>query len=221
MFLSTPADTASATPPLPAGAPVHAAGRGDGFDDVGTLAVADTTPGASCGRDTMPALERMAGPGERLLERHCLQRRHRVAAQIMQAGVDATIVTDQRGRVTLANRAADDVGTGFGSLSMLQRVPIDRAEIDRPFVRDKLENRGDAAIARSIVPISRNLEPHVTAEGVEHQAQAELLRGLGCNAAQGFLCSPALSPRAFEAWLASQTAQPDRAPWLQAERRHG
>ncbi|HZX80604.1 MAG TPA: EAL domain-containing protein [Lysobacter sp.] len=115
----------------------------------------------------------------------------------------------------------DDFGTGFASLSMLQRFPIDRVKIDRSFVRDMLENRGDAAIVKSIVLISRNMELHVTAEGVESQAQAELLRGLGCNAAQGFLYSPALSPRAFEAWLASQTSQPASAPWLQAERADG
>jgi len=108
----------------------------------------------------------------------------------------------------------DDFGTGFASLSMLQRFPIDRVKIDRSFVRDMLDNRGDAAIVRSIVLISRNMELHVTAEGVENHAQAELLRGLGCHAAQGFLYSPALSPQAFDKWLAAQTAEPARAPWL-------
>ncbi|HEY4561052.1 MAG TPA: EAL domain-containing protein, partial [Lysobacter sp.] len=115
----------------------------------------------------------------------------------------------------------DDFGTGFASLSMLQRFPIDRVKIDRSFVRDMLDNRGDAAIVKSIVLISRNMELHVTAEGVESQAQAELLRGLGCNAAQGFLYSPALSPRAFEDWLASQTADPAAAPWRRLEPQDG
>ncbi|GAB6195545.1 putative bifunctional diguanylate cyclase/phosphodiesterase [Lysobacter xanthus] len=115
----------------------------------------------------------------------------------------------------------DDFGTGFASLSMLQRFPIDRVKIDRSFVRDMLENRGDAAIVKSIVLISRNMELHVTAEGVENHEQAELLRGLGCNAAQGFLYAPALSPRAFENWLASQTASPGDAPWMRRESQDG
>ncbi|WP_133479726.1 putative bifunctional diguanylate cyclase/phosphodiesterase [Cognatilysobacter segetis] len=115
----------------------------------------------------------------------------------------------------------DDFGTGFASLSMLQRFPIDRVKIDRSFVRDMLDNRGDAAIVRSIVLISRNMELHVTAEGVENHAQAALLRGLGCNAAQGFLYSPALAPRAFDKWLAAQASDPVRAPWLAPEPQDG
>jgi diguanylate cyclase (GGDEF)-like protein/PAS domain S-box-containing protein len=115
----------------------------------------------------------------------------------------------------------DDFGTGFASLSMLQRFPIDRVKIDRSFVRDMLDNRGDAAIVRSIVLISRNMELHVTAEGVENHAQADLLRGLGCNAAQGFLYSPALAPKAFDKWLAAQTSDPAHAPWLSPEPHDG
>ncbi|TZF89938.1 putative bifunctional diguanylate cyclase/phosphodiesterase [Cognatilysobacter lacus] len=115
----------------------------------------------------------------------------------------------------------DDFGTGFASLSMLQRFPIDRVKIDRSFVRDMMANRGDAAIVRSILLISHNMELHVTAEGVENHEQAELLRGLGCNAAQGFLYSPALAPRAFDKWLAAQASDPVRAPWMNPEPQDG
>lgn len=115
----------------------------------------------------------------------------------------------------------DDFGTGFASLSMLQRFPIDRVKIDRSFVRDMLDNRGDAAIVKSIVLISRNMELHVTAEGVENIAQADLLRGIGCDSAQGFLYAPALTPEAFEQWLASHTPDPASAPWLVREPGHG
>lgn len=107
----------------------------------------------------------------------------------------------------------DDFGTGFASLSMLQRFPIDRVKIDRSFVRDMLDNRGDAAIVKSIVLISRNMELHVTAEGVENPEQAELLRGIGCDSAQGYLYAPALAPDVFERWLAEQSRDPANAPW--------
>ncbi|TBR08177.1 MAG: EAL domain-containing protein [Lysobacter sp.] len=108
----------------------------------------------------------------------------------------------------------DDFGTGFASLSMLQRFPIDRVKIDRSFVRDMLDNSGDAAIVRSIVLISQNMSLQVTAEGVENHAQADVLRGLGCDSAQGFLYAPALSTDAFEKWLATQVTDPARAPWV-------
>ncbi|MFP7722226.1 putative bifunctional diguanylate cyclase/phosphodiesterase [Lysobacter sp. A3-1-A15] len=108
--------------------------------------------------------------------------------------------------------AFDDFGTGFASLSLLQRFPIDRVKIDRSFVRDMMANRDDAAIVRSIVLISRNLDLRVVAEGVEHDDQAQLLRGLGCHGAQGFLYAPALEPAAFDRWLAGQFHHPARAP---------
>jgi EAL domain-containing protein (putative c-di-GMP-specific phosphodiesterase class I) len=49
---------------------------------------------------------------------------------------------------------------------------------------------------------------------VENHAQAALLRGLGCDSAQGFLYAPALAPEAFDKWLATQSTDPARAPWL-------
>lgn len=97
--------------------------------------------------------------------------------------------------------AYDDFGTGYASLSVLRRLPVDRVKIDRSFVRDVLANRGDAAIVRSILLIARNFDLRVIAEGVETPEQAELLHGLGCQEAQGFLYSPALPPREFARWI--------------------
>ena len=114
--------------------------------------------------------------------------------------------------------AFDDFGTGYASLSMLQRFRIDRVKIDRSFVRDMLANHGDAAIVRSIMLISHNLELEVIAEGVENLDQAELLHTLGCQGAQGFLYAPALAASAFDAWLASE---PRAIPVAAQECPHG
>lgn len=108
--------------------------------------------------------------------------------------------------------AFDDFGTGYASLSILQRFPIDRVKIDRSFVHDMLANHGDAAIVRSILLISHNLELQVIAEGVESLLQADMLRGLGCQGAQGYLYAPALSPPAFRDWLQQHAARPAVAP---------
>lgn len=117
----------------------------------------------------------------------------------------------------------DDFGTGYASLSMLQRFPIDRVKIDRSFVRDMLENQGDATIVRSIVLISQNMALNVIAEGVETEQQAQALRIIGCRSAQGFLYSPALPSEKFDEWLAAQTSDPASAPWLPLPRQpsHG
>jgi EAL domain-containing protein (putative c-di-GMP-specific phosphodiesterase class I) len=112
--------------------------------------------------------------------------------------------------------AYDDFGTGYASLSVLQRLPVDRVKIDRSFVRDVLANRGDAAIVRSILLIARNFDLKVIAEGVETPEQAQLLHELGCQEAQGFLYSPALPPLEFGRWLQARLQQLQQSPPLQA-----
>ncbi|TAA45274.1 bifunctional diguanylate cyclase/phosphodiesterase [Pseudoxanthomonas winnipegensis] len=97
--------------------------------------------------------------------------------------------------------AYDDFGTGYASLSTLHHLAVDRVKIDRGFVRDVMQDRGDAAIVRSILLIARNFDLQVTAEGVETDTQADFLRALGCNEVQGYLYSPALPRVDFDVWL--------------------
>jgi len=83
----------------------------------------------------------------------------------------------------------DDFGTGYSSLAYLKHFPLVRLKIDRSFVRDITTNPDDLAIARIIIDMARTLRMQVTAEGVEDQAQLELLAGHGCTEMQGFLFS--------------------------------
>jgi len=98
----------------------------------------------------------------------------------------------------------DDFGTGYASLSMLQRLPVDRVKIDRSFVQNVNDSRGNEAIVRSIALIARNFDLAVIAEGVETASQASLLREIGCDHVQGFLYSHALPADDFGRWLAQQ-----------------
>ena len=107
--------------------------------------------------------------------------------------------------------AYDDFGTGYASLSMLHRLPVDRVKIDRSFVCNVIENRGDEAIVRSIALIARNFDLQVIAEGVETPLQAALLHELGCHEVQGFLYSKALASGDFDRWLAAHVALPAQA----------
>ncbi len=86
----------------------------------------------------------------------------------------------------------DDFGTGFSSLNQLKRLSIDGLKIDRSFVRDMLADERDAAIVSAVIGIGASLGVSVLAEGVESNLQAQRLRALGCQFAQGnFLHPPA------------------------------
>lgn len=84
------------------------------------------------------------------------------------------------------NIALDDFGTGYSSLSYLIHFPVTCLKIDRVFVTDLPHNTRHTALARTIATMASGLGMSTVAEGVENQAQYELLRDLGYTEAQGF-----------------------------------
>ena len=83
--------------------------------------------------------------------------------------------------------AFDDFGTGYASLSSLQRYPMTTLKIDRGFIRDLQTSASDAAITRALVAMSREMRLDTIAEGIETEAQAAVLLAMGCVQGQGYL----------------------------------
>jgi PAS domain S-box-containing protein/diguanylate cyclase (GGDEF)-like protein len=81
----------------------------------------------------------------------------------------------------------DDFGTGWASLTYLRQFPVHVLKIDRSFVVGIDQDASSAAIARSILSLGAELELVVVAEGIESEAEADVLRGLGCSVGQGYL----------------------------------
>jgi EAL domain-containing protein len=90
----------------------------------------------------------------------------------------------------------DDFGTGYSSFNYLARFAFDKIKIDRQFVRNMTRDPAMLAIVKTIVTLGKSLGVTVTAEGVESEEQAAMLREFGCPEAQGFLYGQPGAPEA-------------------------
>ncbi len=118
------------------------------------------------------------GPGSLKLE---------VTEGVIMRNTEASIQTLQKLKDQGIRIAIDDFGTGYSSLSYLKRLPLDVLKIDRSFIDGIGQNTEDNAIVKAILSMARSLNLTVTAEGVETEEQAALLRKWSCEQAQGYL----------------------------------
>lgn len=104
---------------------------------------------------------------------------------------DAAAMMDvlARFRIKEFSLSIDDFGTGFSSLTQLQRLPFSEIKIDKSFVIGMDRTKESAIIAKTIVDMGHNLGLEVCAEGVESEPSMEMLRDFGCDYAQGYFIS--------------------------------
>lgn len=110
-----------------------------------------------------------------------------ITESLLISNTDAVIDTLQQIREIGVSIAMDDFGTGYSSLSYLSLFPFDKIKIDRAFIQNLGKDASTDAIVTSIVGLGRSLDVTITAEGVETEAQAILLRAAGCDLVQGFM----------------------------------
>jgi diguanylate cyclase (GGDEF)-like protein/PAS domain S-box-containing protein len=101
--------------------------------------------------------------------------------------------------------AVDDFGTGYSSLSYLQRLPIDTLKIDRSFVSGCDRGGKVMAIPHAIIFLGKSLDLHIVAEGVETEAECDILRICGCKEFQGYLFSRPMQTATVNEYLSAKT----------------
>ncbi|MBJ7444290.1 MAG: EAL domain-containing protein [Sphingobium sp.] len=101
--------------------------------------------------------------------------------------------------------AIDDFGTGYSNLSRLKELPVDRVKIDRSLVRDIATSAEARTICSAVVGLIQGLGMEVVVEGIENQAQMDMLRVIGCTLFQGYHLA---MPTGEEDYLSRYTAQP-------------
>jgi len=119
------------------------------------------------------------------------------------AGRSMELIRDFGVRIVL-----DDFGTGYASIGFLRQFRFEKLKIDRSLVVDATKDAGSRAMMLASVAVARSLDMDVTAEGVETEAQADMVRAAGCDQIQGWLYYKAMTAQAVETLLASQDELP-------------
>ncbi|WP_213805841.1 EAL domain-containing protein [Granulicella sp. dw_53] len=100
--------------------------------------------------------------------------------------------------------AIDDFGTGYSSLRHLHALPFDEIKVDRTFVQTMLSRRESRKIVAAIIGLGQSLGLTTVAEGVEGEAQADMLLWMGCDLGQGYLYGRPVSDKRLERFVLEQ-----------------
>ena len=157
--------------------------RDRGIDDVGMAINLSSRLFASVGlvQTIATALRRHGLPG------------HALDLEVTETGAIADVTLAARLMRQLKELgptiSIDDFGTGYAGLSYLKQFPVDTIKIDRIFVTDLSASEEARALVQGMIATGRRLGLGIVAEGVETDAQRELLRREGCDIVQGYIYS--------------------------------
>ncbi len=138
---------------------------------------------------------RELGQGDFFLRLRHAMATHQTPATMLELEITESLAMDMDARVLDQLRALradgvciaiDDFGTGYSNLARLRELPVDRVKIDRSLVRDITTSAEARTICSAVVGLIQGLGMEVVVEGVESQAQMDLLRIVGCTLFQGY-----------------------------------
>lgn len=131
---------------------------------------------------------------------------------------DPGVTLGSVGRLRLAGfgLSIDDYGTGFSTLQQLTRLPFTELKIDRTFVTEAQHNLRAEGVLRAAIETGRTLNLPCIAEGIESQAEAQLLERLGCFAGQGYLFARPMAADCLPDWHRTYSTYSSLAQWFGA-----
>jgi len=150
--------------------------------------------------------------GLRELVSATLEATHIPAENLELELTESAIMEDTKGAIALLHElqmmgikiSVDDFGTGYSSLSYLKELPVNTLKIDRSFIDGVEDSKSQKAIVKAIIVLGDSLGLQIVAEGVENDAQLELLQHYGCDLIQGYLVSKPLNVADMEQMLTQQ-----------------
>ncbi|MCW3849386.1 EAL domain-containing protein [Sphingomonas sp. LB-2] len=99
-----------------------------------------------------------------------------------------------------ATIAIDDFGTGYSNIARLRHLPVDRVKLDRSLIEHVAEQAEARTIAQAVIALVHGLGCEAVAEGIETEAQATVLRVIGCDVLQGYSIAAPMDEDAFLGW---------------------
>ncbi|PKH03722.1 hypothetical protein CXF72_04905 [Psychromonas sp. MB-3u-54] len=100
----------------------------------------------------------------------------------------------------------DDFGTGYSSLQQLIRAPFTELKIDRAFIRNIKTDKESYTISKISIMLAHEFGMKAVAEGIETEAEWDILKQLGCDEGQGYWMGRPMPPEDIESWIKSWSA---------------
>ncbi len=115
--------------------------------------------------------------------------------------VDDTVLLMDKLRDLGVKVSMDDFGSGYSSLNVLTKLPLDVLKLDKDFLDDFENDPDEKIIIPSVIDMAKKLNLAVVCEGVETKEQVSFLREVGCDFAQGYFYSKPITQEQFDELL--------------------
>ena len=134
---------------------------------------------------------------------------YRIPKELIEVEITETLVVEEMqenlARKTLDDLHAkgvrlsiDDFGSGYSSLGVIERIPASVIKLDRSFLLNQEDRERQVKIMKGIVDLADDLGAQIVCEGVETDADVELMREIGARVAQGYRYAKPVPEEAFE-----------------------